>query len=371
MSEKIERNSDKPIYIQLSDIIKSHILSGKWGDDGQKLPPESELSEQFDVARGTLRQALGELEAEGFVQRERGRGTFIRRNRPLHDTTRDNIGFVVPYVRDSFVTTILRGVEREAAEHGLSVTFKQVDNAVKQQIAVLEELVNQQTTGIILYPTDSTSQQMVADLIEQGYPIVLIDRYIYGLAADHVVADNFGGALQAMQHLIQMGHQRIGFVTWREQASSLEHRAVAYRQAMKEAGLPISDNLYCEVEGYPDIVLDELADFLQQNPPLSAIFTANDQVALSVYKVAQRLQLKIPDDLALVGFGDIDLVNYLDVPLTTVALPSYEIGREAVQVLAERSAASLSGVQRRILPTQLVIRASCGFQHSARLTQGA
>ena len=362
MSDLLQRGTGVPIYLQLSDILLQRILSGEW-KLGSSMPAEPELCEEFGVARGTIRQALSRLEHEGFIQRERGRGTLViwNNDRPRSQGLSGNqIGFVVPYVRDSFVPNILLGVEQAAAEQGLSVTFKHVENDHARQVEVLEALVAQRLAGIVLYPVDSTPVESLVRLIRSGYPIVLADRYLRGVASDYVMSDHFGGALRAAQHLIQLGHERIGFISWSDPAVSLEHRAAGYQRALMEAGLPYDPALVCTVEGYPVVSLDPICNYLILYPEITAIFTANDQIALGVYRAARQIGKRIPQDLALVGFDDLDFTDHLDVPLTTVAQQTLEIGRTAVQLLTRRIRQQVDDWQQIVLPTHLVIRRSCG-----------
>jgi GntR family transcriptional regulator, arabinose operon transcriptional repressor len=362
--ETLQRDSGVPLYLQLSEILRQRIVSGVWNQAGYQLPTEPELCAEFDVARGTVRQALSLLEKEGYVRRERGRGTFVDwtngQPRARSEAAQKQIGFVVPYVRDSFMTSILLGVERRATERGMSVIFRHVENDPARQKAMLEEMAARRVAGTILYPTDSAHMESIAELIRAGSPVVLIDRYMRQMPSDYVMADHFGGALQVTQHLIALGHTRIGYVSWDDAAISMEHRAAGYRQALLEAGLPHDEAACCEVPGYPEIPLDPLRAYLTREPRLTAVFAANDQIALAVYRAARNLGLRVPEDLALVGFGDIDLVAHLDVPLTTVVLPTYEIGSQAVDLLLARIHNRFQGWQRVILPTQLVIRRSCG-----------
>lgn len=364
MYHNLQRDSSVPLYLQLTNILRQRITEGDWRQTGFQLPTEPELCQEFDVARGTVRQALSRLEQEGFLRRERGRGTFVdpRRRQPggRGDVARKQIGLVVPYVRDSFMTNILLGVERTATDRGLSVMFKHVENDPTEQKLQLQEMAARRVAGTILYPTDSTHMESVADLIAAGLPIVLIDRYMRRTPSDYVMADHFGGALQATQHLLSLGHTRIGFVSWDDNAISMEHRAAGYRQAMQEAGLNCDPVLCCEVVSYPEIPLEPLCTYLAHEARPTAVFAANDQIALAVYRAARELGLHVPDDLALVGFGDIDLVAHLDVPLTTVELPTYEIGAQAMKMLLRRINHNPENWQRMILPTELVIRQSCG-----------
>jgi DNA-binding LacI/PurR family transcriptional regulator len=362
MNDLLQRGSGIPIYLQLSDILLQRILSGEW-QPGSSLPAEPELCEEFGVARGTIRQALSRLENEGVIQRERGRGTFVIWNNGHPRSpglSGSQIAFVVPYVRDSFVPTILLGVEQAAAEQGLSVTFKHVGNDPSRQMEVLDILASQRLAGVVLFPVDSTPDDVLVRFIHSGYPVVFADRYLRGVACDYVMSDHFGGALRAAQHLIQLGHRRIGFVSWSDPAISLEHRAAGYQRALAEAGLPYDPALSRLVESFPVVALDPICGFLTQYPDVTAIVAANDQIALGVYRAARQVGRNIPYDLALVGFDDLDFTAHLDVPLTTVAQQTQEIGRTAVHMLVKRIRQPVGDWQQVVLPTRLVIRQSCG-----------
>ena len=351
-----------PLYVQVSDILRRRILEGVW-DEGAAIPPEYQLCEEFDIARGTLRQALDKLEQEGLLRRERGRGTFVTwsgvRRRP-EGHPGSQIAFIVPYVRDTFVSTILLGLERGADERGFSVVFSHVSNSPAEQRAALLRIGEQNLAGVALYPVDSVHIEPVDALIQRGFPLVLVDRYLRGIVTDYVMSDHFGGALRATQHLINLGHRRIAFVSWRDPAISMEHRRAGYQRALEEAGIPFDPALCCEVEGYPIIDPDSFCDLLTRQPPVTAVFAANDQIALAIYKAAARYGRRIPHDLALVGFDNLDITAQLDTPLTTVAQAAFDIGYTAAQVLVRRISGEARGPQQIILPTTLIVRQSCG-----------
>lgn len=362
MNTPLQRDSGIPLYVQVSEILMQRILKGEW-DPGASLPAEPELCEAFGVARGTLRQALSKLETMGYVRRERGRGTFVanwnERSRSQGLSGRQ-IGFIVPYVRDSFVPAILLGVERSAAEHELSVTFKHVENDYHRQADVIETLASQGLVGVVLYPVDSVHVEPVKRLTNAGYPIVLVDRYLSGVATDYVMSDHFGGAVRVVQHLIELGHERIGFIYWSDPAISMEHRKAGYIQALMEAHIVPDPDRVCEVAGYPTVNLDSLREFLSDQSDLTAVFAANDQIALAVYQTSRQMGIRIPHDLALVGFDNLDFTMHLDVPLTTVEQSAFEIGRRAVETLLVRIKDASSPKQQVIVPTRLVVRRSCG-----------
>lgn len=361
MCPALERDSNIPLYMQVAEILTQRILNGDY-PPGSNLPAEAELCAEFDIARGTVRQALSKLENEGFVRREQGRGTFVTwgQGHTGNRRTSSQIGFVVPYVRDSFVSTILLGAERAATEYDLSITFKHAANDPDRQDEVLQELIEQRLAGIVLYPVNSQRAERVRQLLGMGFPVVLVDRYLPGSGADYVMSDHFYGALRATQHLLELGHRRIGLVSWRDPAISLEHRAAGYRQALAEMGLPYDPTLVCEVEGYPSIDLGPLCHFLDRSAGVTAVFAVNDQIALAVYKATRQLGIRVPEDLALVGFDNLDFTMHLDIPLTTVEQPAFELGQQAVRTLIQRIENPTAEPQRLILPTRLIVRRSCG-----------
>lgn len=377
-TSKGESSIKQPLHQRIYSAMMQRIEAGEWGQ-GAVLPTENELCETYQVSRGTIRQVLAEMENEGLVRRERGRGTFLLRagvEKPAQTTSHPTISFIVPYVRDSFVSSILLGVESAARACGCAVVFSHVENDLEKQELALRQVYQQGAGGIILYPVNSNDAgPMVRYLIEQNYPLVLVDRYIRGLYADHVTSDNFGGGLMATQHLLSLGHRRIAFLSWIEKVTTMEHRRAGYRQALQEAEVAFEPGLEWEVSGYPEIDLSDLEVKLAQPERPKAIFAANDQLALAVQRVARLLKLSIPDGLALVGFDNLEISAHVEIPITTIAQPAFEMGREAGELLlskimsvAKREAggsgdeipAEASYAHKRILPVQLVVRQSCG-----------
>ena len=367
MSKEI-RPGNPPLSLQIHARLQQRILQGEWAY-GAVLPSEYELCAEYGVSRGTVRVALDELEKEGLIRRERGRGTFVTRlphTEPESQLNGRTISFIVPYVRDSFVPTILLGLESVARTNGYVVLFNHAENSLQKQEEALRLSLQQGVAGIVLYPVDSTdAPPVMLDIVQRNLPLVTVDRYVRGLAADYVICNNFGGGLIATRHLLQLGHRRIAFLSWQEPAVTIEHRRAGYRQALIEAGLALDQGLEWEVKGYPDIDILALTDLLQQSPRPTALFAANDQLALAVQRTARILRLSIPTDLALVGFDNLDISSHLDVPLTTIAQPAFDIGKVAgIQIINKISGLSHE-VEQTILPVKLVVRQSCGAKLDA------
>ena len=361
-----QKNAE-PLYIQVANIIRQKILHGAWRED-EAIPPETALCVEFDVARGTLRHALQLLENEGYLMREQGRGTFIRLTKGIDDTHQGNnhhLAFVVPYIRDSSVSTILVGFQEVAEKAGYSVIFNHVNNDSKQQREVLHRLVQQGVMGIGLYPVDSEGITGVDRLVRTQYPIVLVDRYLKRLSTDYVMSDHFGGALSGVHYLLDQGHERVGFATWLSPAVSMEHRMFGYRQALRERDIEVDDDMICQVEGYPTINLDPLIDWLRESERPTAVFAANDQIASALYRAAAAVGLHIPHDLSVMGFDNLDLSPHLDPPLTTLAQPFHEIGRQVAQLLLNRIHGQTAPMRHITLPPELIIRDSCRVLRSS------
>ncbi len=264
MSTRLQRAGDvPPLHIQVAEILKDRIHERVW-HSGDLIPTEKELCAEFNVARGTVRQALQNLEADGYLRREQGRGTFVIFGQLSEQRTehRSHLGFVVPYVRDSSVSTIFMGFQQVVNGAGYSTSFSHVNNNSRQQAETLERLALEGVSGIALYPVDSEVVAPLDRLVRGDVPLVLIDRYFKGLSTDFVMSDHFGGAIRGVRYLLDQGHRRIGFVTWLSPAISMEHRHVGYQQALRERGIEPDRSLVCHVEGYPTVDLTPLREYL-------------------------------------------------------------------------------------------------------------
>ncbi len=373
MSNALNRNKDAdPLYIQVAKIIRDKILSGEWKHD-EALPPEKSLCVEFGIARGTLRQALQLLESEGYLMREQGRGTFIQQvsKNGYNSEQNRHLAFVVPYIRDSSVSTMLVGFQHVAEKAGYSVIFNHVNNDPHQQQDALQKLVQQGVMGIGLYPVDSDNITGIDKLVRTHYPIVLVDRYLKHLSTDFVMSDHFGGVLNGVHFLVDQGHHRVGFATWLSPAISMEHRQLGYYQAMRERGIEVDDNLICRVEGYPTINREPFVKWLSSPNRPSAVFAANDQIAIALYRAAATVGLQIPRDLSVIGFDNLDLTAHLDPPLTTVAQPFLEIGQQVANVLLSRIGGEKTQQHHITLSPELIYRDSCITLNASNFSDAA
>jgi LacI family transcriptional regulator len=224
---------------------------------------------------------------------------------------------------------------------------------------------------LIVYTVDGGFEvPALRRLVERGFPVVLIDRYIPDLTVDTVAMDNIGGGFLATQHLIQQGFRRVGYIgTDNVGTSSIVERMAGYRWALGQYGLGYSADLICtdvrRLQAWPPREPDKehhneriLRGFLGHPRRPEAIFVCNDYVAFQVVQVAESLGLRIPGDLALVGFDNVAYTDYFGVPLTTVEQHRHSIGATAAGLLLERIAGRRSQVGRVVISTHLIVRKS-------------
>lgn len=359
--------SPRPLYLQLADHVRRQIDTGAWPEN-HRLPPEVELANELNVARGTVRQALDLLVNQGLLQRIPGKGTFVTLSGI--GTRSQLIGVIVPFLRDSLTTDMLRGADSVLRRTGFSLILCHSEGDLELERAQLERLHREGVSGLLLFPLGTPDEAtLLTRHMRPEVPLVLIDRQIPGIAADCVVADNIGGAYRAVEHLLSLGHRRIACISLPEPPSSVVERVRGYEQALREAGVLPLAAITLDIaehpthEAVPRYTPEELApidQLLSVEDAPTALFCVNDFIALGVMEHVLARDLRVPQDLAISGFDDISLAPYMPVPLTTVAQPKYEIGVRAAQLLLEHIAGAPKMSRREVLPTSLIVRASTG-----------
>lgn len=361
----LDPTSPRPLYLQLADHLRRQVQDGTW-PAGHRLPPEIDLARALAISRGTARQAMDLLVSQGLLQRIPGKGTFV--TLPDRRPSSQLIGIVVPFLRDSLTTDMVRGAESVLRRNGYSLIFCHSDGDLEFERQHLARLGREGISGLIVFPLGLPEEApLLAPLVTSNLPLVLIDRLVPGLAVASVVADNAGGAYRAVEHLLALGHRRIACVSLPESPTSVVDRVRGYEQALRDAGvlplaaiqLAITPRLSDDpVPRYTATELAPLDQALAMQDAPTALFCINDFVAMGVMEHLLARGLQIPRDLTLVGFDDIALAPYLPVPLTTIAQPKYEIGVQAAQMLLDQIGGGDSDPRGVVLPTSLVVRAS-------------
>ncbi|GAC1515875.1 MAG: LacI family DNA-binding transcriptional regulator [Gemmatimonadaceae bacterium] len=266
---------------------------------------------------------------------------------------------VVSDIRNPFFTDLARGVEDVAHRYGYTLMLGNTDESATKERRYLETLYAQRIAGIILATTDPEHVRLMQN---RDIPLVLVDRTIAGERVDSVVSDAYDGGRKVIAHLLAQGYTNITFVGGPRGNSTLEARLAGCGDAMQDAGLP----LVARPGRLDQASGEEIAAAIvaEQRIP-SAIVAANNLVAVGVIVELRRHGVRVPDDVGLACFGELELASQLDPFLTTIREPAYETGRLAMEMLHERISGARVPPRQITLPVQLVVRRST--HGSARL----
>jgi LacI family transcriptional regulator len=281
--------------------------------------------------------------------------------RSLRSKRTHTLALILTDITNPFFTTLARGVEDMASDAGYTVIFCNTDESETEEQKYLQVVLQQQVDGILLVPARSTGES-VEMIQKQHTPVVVLDRRMPpGVQVDVIRCENVEGAYQLVKLLIDLGHRHIGVISGPHLVSTSEDRVIGYRRAMTEAGFGDQADLilygaFTQASGY------EMAQrMLALHPRPTALFAANNLIAIGALKALQDAGLRVPDDMAMVSFDDLP-ANLLVVPFLTVAVqPAYEMGRRAMQLLLSRLTNPAShACQEVVLPIELVVRRSSG-----------
>jgi LacI family transcriptional regulator len=310
------------------------------------------INKAGNVSAATREKVELAIEELGYVPSVMARSLRSKRTRTL--------ALIVSDITNPFWTTVARGVEDTARSRDYSVFLYNTDeNSLKQQRS-LDVVVAQQVDGVIIAPYDSDAQNL-AQLRQRNIPTVIIDRRIEGWDVDSVRGDSLSGAKALVQHLIGLGHKCIAMISGPAKTSTAEDRVAGYCMALAEAGIPLDTRLIRRGE-YRTLSGEELTlRLLDEGLNPTAIFAANQFIALGVIDAVEKRGLRIPQDIVLVCFDDLPDVSRLFPFLTVVVQPAYDMGVHAAQLLLSRLDSEVSLQPRHVvLPTRLIVRHSCG-----------
>lgn len=358
----IDRRSFVPLYVQLRNIIQRQIMSGE-------LPPGSALSSEpalcriHAVSRITVRQALGELEAEGFIRREPGRGTFVTAS-----TSRRGISIGLLYggmnvrtfgVRnDTSFGDLVQGIaevtsRRNALLH--PIPFADDDPL---DVALATPAIHQMN-GLLVRLARTFTEEPLQALDATGLPYVVIKRRLPHGRGNWVAADDEAAAAAITDHLLQLGHRRIGLLLGPDEVGVWEDRERGYIKAHSLAN-EVPDPGLTRRAGYP---MDEggyaaTRELLTLATPPTAIFAGNDYMAVGVYRALREVGLVPGRDVAVAGFGGTSFTTTMYPALTTVSVGGDALGRAAANLLFDIITGAAQPVSRAEVPWKLEVRQS-------------
>lgn len=276
-----------------------------------------------------------------------------------HETR--TIGLIVPDIANPYYPEIVKGVETVASELGYTVILCNTHRQLDKTLHYLSVLREKRVDGIIFAGGGSEGATgQIQSLKGKNIRMVFIGRH--DTAGPSVKINNVLGARQATTHLVNLGHRRIAHVAGPSVSTTSADRLAGYRQALEEAGIAVDPNLILPGDFRPQSAYGAVAGLFRSGTPRpTAIFAANDLMAVGALKAIKDAGLRVPEDIALVGFDNIDIASFVRPPLTTVAIPMYEMGVRAMSLMRDRLAGK--DTEGEVwLQTELVRRESCGSQ---------
>lgn len=340
-----------PKHREVERVLRQEILDGIWGP-GDRISSEQELSRRFGVAYMTARQAVGTLVGDGLLQRIPGKGTFVLpRTAVVPVVSTSPIVLVVPELWQRldpyYFPDVLGGFENEIHRCGCRATISDYATADREDLVPSDRVV----ACLLL---EKEEARLAERLLDRGCRVVAVNRYMGRRAIPSIAPDNVGGGISAVDHLVSLGHTRIGIVRGLPDNLDAIERRRGFREALRRHDLPLdkeAGNGFREEFGYRAAM-----QLLSGADRPTALVTASDLSAAGAIRAAQEAGLSVPEDLSIVGFGDFEIAAYVQQGLTTVYLPRLELGQATAQALI--SLASGNTVTSRLVPTRFVKRAT-------------
>ncbi len=265
------------------------------------------------------------------------------------------LGLILPDISNPYFAEIGHSIETAAFEQGYSVILCNTEGDLDKEDLYVDVLSKKQVDGMIFVAAGDKTDSLRA-LLRHKLPVVMVDRDLPDVEVDAVLADNRQGGYLATNHLIARGHRRIGCIAGPSHLTPSAQRVIGYREALIEADLPIDDDLIMRGDFHPESGYLAARALLDRIDAPSAVFACNDLMALGALRAARECNRHVPQDLAVVGFDDIELASFMSPPLTTIAQPKIDLGRLAVEWLIEHIADKSRPARRELLPTRLIVR---------------
>ncbi|MBC8184007.1 GntR family transcriptional regulator [candidate division KSB1 bacterium] len=360
---RIDNSSLLPKYYQLKEILKEKIIAGKW-KPGEKIAAEKELVNTYDCSMITVNKAVGKLVEEGYVFRERGRGTYVsskslwgKADEPI---VLKLIGMVVPDVSNEFGRTIVRGIEDFLHSRGYSLILGNHDQSFEKAMGYVSLLLKKNIDGIIISPIvgenyEEKNARILKKLINRDVPFVLIDKYLRNTDCSYVVSDSIESSYKMTTNLIKSGHQKIAVLSGLD-CSSFEDRLDGYKNALAKNNIPFDSDLVFECDerriDAGDVAM--ITKFLETNSSFSAIFTFNATLAKGVILALEKLGKKIPGDITLVNYDNHILPHLAETLFTRIDQPIYKMGEKAAELLIQMIEKGIRKPKKVILKSEIL-----------------
>lgn len=330
----INMNKKIPKYVQISEHFKTLIHSGNIVP-GNKLLSESEIAEKFKVSRHTVRQALMQLEKDGFIYKEQGKGSFCCYKQKKYENK--TIAVLTTYISNYIFPSIICGIEEVLSDKGYTLLLFNTNNQKQKEKEYLRKIIDMDLGGLIVEPTMSALENinlsLYKELEQKKLPFILINAKYDEINSAFVIMDDVEGGYALTKYLIQMGHTDIAGIFKNDDLQGV-NRQEGYMKALTEFEINSkSEFIGNYVTGEEQFSPYEFTrNLMRQNNKPTAIVCYNDQIASYVAQGIRDAGFKVPDDISIVGYDDSDIATS-EVNLTTVRHPKSEMGKRAARYL--------------------------------------
>lgn len=354
--------ASEPKYQLVKDYIVEYIQKGDLKHN-DRIFSELELMERFGVSRHTVRKAIGDLENEGWLYKQQGKGTFV--SDPYANTKNSGklIAVVTTYLKDYIFPEIIGGIEKVFTDAGYSILLGNTNNKIEKERQVLTNLLNNNLDGLIIEPTKSVfpnhNKDLFQKIAERGIPIVNIHATYSNMPSSYVIEDDALAGAIATEHLISLGHQKIAGIFKNDDAQG-HGRYEGFVSSLRKHQLPLEEDaiIWFNTEDRSQVLSEKnLNTLVKKVKGCTAIVCYNDEVAIKLLSMFKSVDILVPRDLSVVSFDNAYLAQNSEFKLTTVAHPKSLLGERAAHALLELIAQPGKQIQEVMKPT-LIVRES-------------
>jgi len=282
----------------------------------------------------------------------------------LKQSRSNSIGVIIPEMVHYFFSSVLSGINDVAYDAGFTVIICQSNEIHDREVANVKALYSHRVDGILIsISKDSDNFDHLNFLMDNDIPLVFFDRYAQDIVCDKVIVDDFDAAYNATKHLIDEGRKRIAHFSGPQKLLIGRERLEGYKKALKNAGLPIDESLIIHAENF-EMAREAVGKLLELPETPDAIFAVNDLTAIGAMLTLQKRGIKIPDEIAIVGFSDGRFSGIVEPNLSSVDQHGYEMGTAAARMLIKRilSKDPFYPAETVILQSSLIVRGSSKIQ---------
>ncbi len=272
----------------------------------------------------------------------------------------NTIGLMVEDISNPFFANIARLIEDKAYENGFKLTYCSTDNKTEKTRDMLQMFRERHVDGYIIAPPEGIEEE-ISQLINEGFPVVLFDRYLTNVTTDYVVVDNFFSTYNATKHLInQNKYKNIAFISFTSAQAQLQQRLLGYKMAMNESKMKcyIKEIIY---QADVSLIIKPILSFLKKNTFIDAVIFGTNHLGACGLRVIKELGLSVPDDIAVISFDDYEVFQLHSPPVTAIAQPIDKIADEIISLMVKRlrqPQLQKTKVEAITLPTELFVRKS-------------